>query len=134
MAGLRRRIPEVAGISEIFRVLGDETRCRVVYLLSLEELCTCELSEILGISMPAVSHHLRLLKALRLVKARPMGRHVFYSLADDHVMSLIRVAQEHYEEEGQLCAEAGWAGTADTSDVKETERGVGDGEGDDTWA
>jgi ArsR family transcriptional regulator len=131
MAGLRRRIPEVAGISEIFSVLGDETRCRVAYLLSLEELCTCELSEILGISMPAVSHHLRLLKALRLVKARPMGKHVFYSLADDHVMSLIRVAQEHYEEEGQLCGEAG---QADTSDAKETERGAGQGEGDDTRA
>ena len=104
MGSLKRRIPEVAGISEIFRVLGDETRCRVVYLLSLEELCTCELSEILGITMPAVSHHLRLLKALRLVKARPEGKHVFYSLADDHVMSLIRVAQEHYEEEGRLDA------------------------------
>ncbi len=104
VGSLKRRIPEVAGISEIFRVLGDETRCRILYLLFLEELCTCELSEILGISTPAVSHHLRLLKALRLVKARPEGRHVFYSPADDHVLSLIRVAQEHYEEEGQLDA------------------------------
>ena len=129
MGNLKRRIPEVAGISEIFRVLGDETRCRVVYLLSLEELCTCELSEILGTTMPAVSHHLRLLKALRLVKARPMGKHVFYSLADDHVMSLIRVAQEHYEEEGQLYTEAG-----QLLDMKGTERGAGEGEGDDTRA
>lgn len=131
MAGLRRRIPEVAGISEILRVLGDETRCRVVYLLSFEELCTCELAEILGITMPAVSHHLRLLKALRLVKARPSGKHVFYSLADEHVMSLIRVAQEHYEEEGQLRAEAG---QADVTHAKEAERGVGQDQGDDAQA
>lgn len=97
------RLPEVEGISEIFSVLGDETRCRIVYLLSLEELCTCELAEILGITMPAVSHHLRILKALRLVRARPEGKHVFYALADDHILSLIRVAQEHYEEERQDC-------------------------------
>ena len=102
MGGLKRRIPEVAGISEIFRVLGDETRCRIVYLLSLEELCTCDLSEVMGITMPAVSHHLRLLKALRLVKARPEGKHVFYSLADEHVVALIEVAREHYEEEREL--------------------------------
>jgi protein involved in sex pheromone biosynthesis len=58
-----------------------------------------------------------------------MGKHVFYSLADDHVMSLIRVAQEHYEEEGQLYTEAG-----QLLDMKGTERGVGEGEGDDTRA
>lgn len=117
MKSLKGRVPEVAGISEIFRVLGDETRCKILYLLFCEELCTCDLSEILGISMPAVSHHLRLLKALRLVKARPEGKHVFYSPADDHVLSLIRVAQEHYEEEGQL-------------DAVMTERTVSRGEGE----
>ncbi|MEA4882478.1 MAG: metalloregulator ArsR/SmtB family transcription factor [Clostridia bacterium] len=92
-------VPVVAGVSEIFRVLGDETRCRIVHMLSVEELCTCELAEALGITMPAVSHHLRLLRALRLVKTRPQGKHVFYALADHHIVGLINLAQEHYDEE-----------------------------------
>jgi len=104
------RIPEVAGISEIFQILGNETRCRILYLLSFEELCTCHMAEMLGITMPAVSHHLRLLRAHRLVKTRPEGKHVYYSLADEHVLTLIQVAQEHYEEEGLLGAESGGCG------------------------
>ncbi|MDD4337661.1 MAG: metalloregulator ArsR/SmtB family transcription factor [Firmicutes bacterium] len=107
---MERRIPEVDGISGIFRILGNETRCRIVYLLSFEELCTCHLAEVLDITMPAVSHHLRLLKAHRLVKTRPEGKHVYYSLADDHVVTLIRVAQEHYEEEGLLGSGGGERG------------------------
>ncbi len=107
---VERRIPKVDGISAIFRMLGNETRCRILYLLSLEELCTCHLAEILEMTMPAVSHHLRLLRAHRLVKTRPEGKHVYYSLADDHVVTLIRVAQEHYEEEGLLDAGGGERG------------------------
>lgn len=98
MVELEHRITEVAGVSEIFRVLGDETRTRILYLLSIKELCVCDLADALGMTMPAVSHHLRLLRALRLVKHRPEGRHVYYSLADDHIPDLIRIAQEHYDE------------------------------------
>src|SRR5690554_8145532 len=67
-AALRDRLIEVAGLSEIFKVLGDETRTRILYLLSIQELCVCDIAEVMEMSLPAISHHLRLLKALRLVK------------------------------------------------------------------
>ena len=70
-----------------------------MYLLSQEEMCVCDLAEILELSLPAISHHLRLLKLLRLVKYRREGKMVYYSLADDHVIKLMEVAKEHYEEE-----------------------------------
>lgn len=96
---LRGRLIEVAGLSEIFKVLSDETRTELLYLLSLQEMCVCDLAEVMEMSMPAISHHLRLLKALRLVKYRKAGKQVYYSLADDHIVGLINRAQEHFEEE-----------------------------------
>ncbi|AKI98029.1 ArsR/SmtB family transcription factor [Kosmotoga pacifica] len=94
----KEKANEVAGLSELFKVLSDETRTKIIYLLSLKELCTCDLAEILGITLPSVSHHLRLLKAFRIVKYRREGKVVFYSLTDKHVMDLINVAKEHFEE------------------------------------
>ena len=99
---LRDKLPEVQGLSQIFRVLGDETRTKLIYLLSLRELCVCDLAEILEITVPAVSHHLRLLRAMRLVKHRRDGKNVYYSLDDHHIITLIRQAQEHYSEEMSL--------------------------------
>lgn len=96
---LKERIAEVAGLSELFGALADEARTKILYLLSFEELCVCDLAEILETSTPAISHHLRLLKMLHLVKYRREGKMVHYSLADEHVMELVRVAQEHYAEE-----------------------------------
>ncbi|WP_439328941.1 ArsR/SmtB family transcription factor [Desulfofundulus thermosubterraneus] len=86
-------------MSELFKVLGDETRTKILYLLSYRELCVCDLAEILEMSLPAVSHHLRLLKAMRLVKYRREGKMVYYSLDDDHIVNLIREAQAHFAEE-----------------------------------
>lgn len=96
--GLKDRLLEVSGLSEIFKALGDETRTKILYLLSLEELCVCNLAQILDISVPAVSHHLRLLRALRLVKYRREGKTVWYSLDDQHIVDMIRQAQEHFAE------------------------------------
>lgn len=96
---LREVLVEVAGLSEIFKVLGDETRTKILYLLSFQELCVCDLATILDLSLPAVSHHLRLLKALRLVKYRRQGKMVFYSLDDGHILNLIREAQAHFAED-----------------------------------
>jgi DNA-binding transcriptional ArsR family regulator len=96
---LRDRLVEVAGLSELFKIFGDETRTRILYLLSLQELCVCDIAEIMEMSLPAVSHHLRLLKAFRIVKYRRDGKQVYYSLEDDHIVGLIRLAQEHFEEE-----------------------------------
>ncbi|MBO8126903.1 MAG: winged helix-turn-helix transcriptional regulator [Firmicutes bacterium] len=95
---LRSKLGEVTGLSELFKVLGDETRTKILYLLSLQELCVCDLADLLEMSLPAVSHHLRLLKAMRLVKHRREGKQVFYSLDDQHIVELIKQAQEHFQE------------------------------------
>ncbi len=95
---LRQRVLEVAGLSELFRVLADETRVKILYLLAQGELCVCDLATVLELSLPAISHHLRLLKAMRLVTYRREGKNVYYALADDHVLRLIEVALAHDEE------------------------------------
>ena len=94
----KQLILEVAGISEIFKVLSDETRTKIVYLLADRELCVCVLADILEMSLPAVSHHLRLLRAMRLVKYRREGKQAFYSLDDEHIVELIEVAKMHFKE------------------------------------
>ena len=93
---LREKLLDVAGLSELFRALSDETRTKILYLLSQQELCVCDLAHVLDMTLPAVSHHLRLLKTMRLVRSRRDGKQVFYALDDDHVLSLIEVAREHY--------------------------------------
>ncbi|MEW6274013.1 MAG: metalloregulator ArsR/SmtB family transcription factor [Bacillota bacterium] len=98
ISNFKEKLLEVAGLSEIFKALGDETRTRILYLLAHRELCVCDLAQIMEMSLPAVSHHLRLLKALRLVKYRRRGKMVFYSLDDEHIVNLIREAQEHFAE------------------------------------
>ncbi|HHY39033.1 MAG TPA: helix-turn-helix transcriptional regulator [Clostridia bacterium] len=95
---LRDKVLGAAGLSEIFKVLGDESRTKILYLLAHRELCVCDLASLLDISLPAVSHHLRLLKAMRLVKYRREGKTVYYSLDDPHVLNLIREAQAHFAE------------------------------------
>ena len=96
---LREKALEVSGLSEIFRVLGDETRTKILYLLAQQRLCVCDIAMVLEMTLPAVSHHLRLLKALRLVKYSREGKMVFYSLDDGHILNLIREAQAHFAEE-----------------------------------
>jgi ArsR family transcriptional regulator, lead/cadmium/zinc/bismuth-responsive transcriptional repressor len=93
---LKASLLDVVGLSELYKVLADETRVKILYLLSKQELCVCDLAFLLDTTLPAVSHHLRLLKALRLVASRRDGKMVFYRLDDDHVLSLIEQAREHY--------------------------------------
>jgi len=95
---LRDCLHEVEGLSEFFKIMADETRVRVLRLLSKSELCVFELSALLDMSLPAISHHLRLLKMMKLVAHRREGRHVFYCLDDHHVEKLITVAVDHYKE------------------------------------
>jgi len=96
---LRESLLDVAGLSELFKALADETRTRILYLLSQRELCVCDIALIMEMSLPAVSHHLRLLKVMRLVSYRREGKQVYYRLNDDHVTDLIQTAREHYLEE-----------------------------------
>jgi DNA-binding transcriptional ArsR family regulator len=85
-------------MAETFKVLGDHTRLKMVLALSKQELCVLDIAEVVGMSESAVSHQLRLLKSLRLVKQRKDGKMVFYSLDDEHIEDLIRVASRHSEE------------------------------------
>lgn len=85
-------------LSEIFKVLGDPTRVKILHALAREELCVCDIASLLGMSLPAISHHLRVLRNLRLVRHRKAGRIVYYALDDDHVRRLLEVGVEHARE------------------------------------
>lgn len=95
---LKESLLSVSGLSELYKVLSDETRIKVLYLLSQKELCVCDLAFLLETSLPVISHHLRLLRALRLVRSRRDGKMVFYHLEDNHVLELIEQGKEHYIE------------------------------------
>ncbi len=82
-------------LAELFKVFGDPTRLKLLAALLGQEMCVCDLSDLLGISQSAVSHQLRLLRASRLVKNRREGKSVFYSLDDDHVATILAQGMEH---------------------------------------
>lgn len=77
-------------LTEIFNVLGDNTRTKMILALSGEELCVCDLAHILDLSLSAVSHQLRLLRSLKLVKFRSAGKMAFYTLKDKHIIRLVK--------------------------------------------
>ncbi len=86
-------------MAEFFSLLGDANRLRLVSVLANQELCVCDLAAALSMSESAVSHQLRALRAMRLVSYRKVGRQVFYSLLDRHVLELYRAVAEHLDEE-----------------------------------
>jgi len=88
-----------ARLAETFKALSDPTRVRIVSLLAASELCVCDLAAALGMSQSAVSHQLRTLRDLRLVRWRREGRQIFYTLDDEHVADLFRRALEHVAHE-----------------------------------
>ena len=85
-------------LAETFKVLGDPTRIRIAYALSLEELCVCDLAKLLGMSNSAVSHSLRALRQMQLVRMRKDGKIAYYALDDDHIGSLLQEGFRHVEE------------------------------------
>jgi DNA-binding transcriptional ArsR family regulator len=89
---------DLLGLAEIFKLLGDFTRVRILQALSIEELCVCDISALLDLTQSAVSHQLRLLRAAKLVKFRKEGKIVFYSLDDDHVRNLFAQGLKHVKE------------------------------------
>ena len=82
-------------LAELFKVFGDSTRIRILFVLFEAEVCVCDLAEALGMTQSAVSHQLRILKQAQLIRARRDGKTIFYSLADDHVATLLRQGMEH---------------------------------------
>ena len=89
---------ELYDLAELFKVFGDSTRIRILFVLFEAEVCVCDLAEALNMTQSAISHQLRILKQNKLVKNRREGKSVFYSLADEHVRSIIAQGREHIEE------------------------------------
>ena len=85
-------------LAELYKVFGDTTRIKILYALFESEMCVCDIAQLLGISISAISHQLRILKQARLVRFRREGKTVFYSLADDHVRSILGQGMEHITE------------------------------------
>jgi len=88
----------VEALADTFRVLGDPTRVRILDALSSGELCVCDIASLVGISESAVSHQLRLLRGMRLVRPRRAGRLVYYAVDDQHILELLKQASTHVEE------------------------------------
>ena len=82
-------------LAELYKVFGDSTRIKILYVLFESEMCVCDIAQTLGMSMSAISHQLRVLKNSRLVSFRREGKTIIYSLADDHVRGIIAMGMEH---------------------------------------
>jgi ArsR family transcriptional regulator len=91
-------LEELMTLADLFKVFGDTTRVRILYLLFESELCVCDISTLLGMNQYAISHQLRVLKQTKLVKSRRDGKTVFYSLADQHVRTIVGNGMEHVRE------------------------------------
>ena len=89
---------ELMELAELFKVFGDNTRIRILYTLSKEEICVCDLAEALSMTQSAISHQLRILKNSHLVRTRREGKSILYSLADDHVRSILGQGMDHVRE------------------------------------
>ncbi len=89
---------KLADLAEFFRVFGDTTRIKILYVLLCCEMCVCDIAHILNISQSAVSHQLRTLKQMDLVRNRRDGKTIFYSLSDSHIKTILSQGLEHIEE------------------------------------
>ena len=101
LKNINERMPdedELCDLAELFKVFGDSTRIRILFVLFEAEVCVCDLANILNMTQSAISHQLRILKQAKLVKSRREGKSVFYSLADGHVSTIIAQGREHIEE------------------------------------
>ena len=89
---------ELEDLADLFKIFGDSTRIRILFVLFEAEVCVCDLAETLHMTQSAISHQLRILMQSKLVKSRREGKSVFYSLADGHVRTIIAQGREHIEE------------------------------------
>ena len=90
---------ELYDLAELFKVFRDSTRIRILFVLFEAEVCVCDLAQALNMTQSAISHQLKILKQNKLVKSRREGKSIFYSLADDHVRTIISMGREHIEED-----------------------------------
>lgn len=92
------REQELLDLAEFYKVFGDATRVKILYVLSQSEMCVCDIANLLQMGQSAISHQLRVLKQMRLVKFRREGKTVFYSLADGHIETILAQGMEHINE------------------------------------
>lgn len=88
----------VGALAETFKILGDPTRVRIAFALAREELCVCDISNLLGVTQSAVSHSLRALRQMKLVRFRKEGKIAYYTLDDEHISHLLDEGFRHVEE------------------------------------
>ena len=101
IARAKRDLPDddtLFALADLYKIFGDSTRLRILYVLFDAELCVCDIAELLGMTVSAISHQLRVLKQSSLVKYRKSGKSVLYSLADDHVHTILGQGMEHIRE------------------------------------
>lgn len=89
---------QLMDLAEFFKIFGDSTRIKILYVLSQAEMCVCDIATLLQMGQSAISHQLRVLKQMRLVKFRRDGRTVFYSLADGYIQTILAQGMEHIQE------------------------------------
>ncbi len=89
---------ELQDLAEFFKVFGDGTRLKILYVLLSSEMCVYDIAAVLGMSQSAISHQLRVLKQMDLVKNRREGKTIFYSLADSHIVTILSQGLDHIEE------------------------------------
>lgn len=98
---VREKLPpeeQLYDLAELFKVFGDSTRMRILFVLFEAEVCVCDLAEALNMTVSAISHQLKILKQNKLVKSEKIGRSVFYALADEHVRRIVEQGMEHVME------------------------------------
>lgn len=98
---VRLNIPEEEKLYELadfFKVFGDSTRIKILYVLMCSEMCVCDIAQLLNMTQSAISHQLRVLRQMDLVRTRREGKTVYYSLADGHIVSILNQGYEHIEE------------------------------------
>ncbi len=93
-----KSVEAVAALAETFKILGDPTRVKIAFALAHEELCVCDLANLLGVSQSAVSHSLRTLRQMKLVRFRKEGKIAYYTLDDEHIANLLDEGFRHVEE------------------------------------
>ncbi|HHV07714.1 MAG TPA: winged helix-turn-helix transcriptional regulator [Firmicutes bacterium] len=101
---LRAEVAALTGIGELFKILSDDTRSKLLFALGRRELCVREMAHLVGLSLPAVSHHLRILHHQRLVRKRRAGKEVFYSLRNREVIAIILAALAHAQDLGLVAS------------------------------
>lgn len=98
---VNERMPEeekLFDLAEFFKIFADTTRIKILYVLMCSEMCVCDLAQLLSMTQSAISHQLRILKQMDLVKNRREGKSIFYSLADGHIKTILSQGLEHIEE------------------------------------